>query len=275
MIELGIFSNVFGNDSFEQAIRKIRHHGFSHIQFDFGSIGLEELPETITIQDVDKVKKIVDQYEVSISAVSGTFNTLDQEPERLKENIRRFNQLVNVTRELGSSIVTICTGSFDPISMWRNHPDNTSDRAWEQLRTSLLPMVESAEKNDITLAFEPEQANVIKDATSAKELIDSIGSTKLKVLFDAANLINQQNAHQMEKKIEEALQLLHDQIAYAHCKDVFATSDGVTFKPIGAGNLSFSHYLQSLSKYYDGPIAIHGISESEVEQAMQTLQKFI
>ena len=62
---------------------------------------------------------------------------------------------------MGTSVITICTGSRDPDSMWRAHPDNNSAAAWRDLVVSMRQALEVAEEYEVTLAFEPEVANVI------------------------------------------------------------------------------------------------------------------
>lgn len=38
---------------------------------------------------------------------------------------------------MGTSVVTLCTGTRDPEDMWRWHPENTSSQAWDELLRSM------------------------------------------------------------------------------------------------------------------------------------------
>jgi len=51
-----------------------------------------------------------------------------------------------------------------------------------------------AEACDVTLAFEPEVANVIDSARKGRRLLDEMRSPRLKVVMDAANLFPHRRA---------------------------------------------------------------------------------
>ena len=73
-------------------------------------------------------------------------------------------------------MITLCTGSRDPDNMWRRHPDNDTPEAWADLTVSMRQAIQVAEEHQVTLAFEPEVANVVDSAIKARRIIDEIGS---------------------------------------------------------------------------------------------------
>jgi sugar phosphate isomerase/epimerase len=38
---------------------------------------------------------------------------------------------------MGTSVITLCTGTRDPENMWRWHPENASSQAWSDLLSSM------------------------------------------------------------------------------------------------------------------------------------------
>ena len=58
--------------------------------------------------------------------------------------------------------------------MWRAHPENRSPEAWEDLVETLTQALSVAEARGVTLAVESEPANVVADAKSARDLLDTI-----------------------------------------------------------------------------------------------------
>ena len=101
--------------------------------------------------------------------------------------------------------------------MWHGHPDNRSPEAWRDLTRSLAKLLPVAEEVGIALALEPEPANVIDNAITARKLLDQVQSPCLKVVFDAANLVR---PHTLAQKavLSRAFELLSEDIAIAHAK---------------------------------------------------------
>ena len=74
--------------------------------------------------------------------------------------------------------------------MWRWHPDNTTAQAWADSRTTLQALAALAEDYGLTLAVEPEHSNVVATAEQAIMMFDQVGSPALKIVYDAANLLD-------------------------------------------------------------------------------------
>ena len=167
-------------------------------------------------------------------------------------------------------MITLCTGTRDPKNMWRWHPENTSPQAWEDLLRSMNAALQIAEEEDVTLAFEPEQANVINTASKGRSLLDAMQSPRLKVVMDAANLVVPGTEQQMHSVLNEAFDLLGEHIVLAHAKDRGIDD---TFQAAGSGVLDYDYYLRSLEAVsFDGPLIIHGLTEAQVDTAVWFLR---
>jgi sugar phosphate isomerase/epimerase len=171
---------------------------------------------------------------------------------------------------MGTSMITLCTGTRDPEDMWRWHPENTSSQAWEDLLRSMDAALHITEEEDITLAFEPERANVINTASRGRALLDTMQSPRLKVVIDPANLIVPGNEQQMHNVLDEAFDLLGKDIVLAHAKDRGLDD---TFQAAGEGALDYNHYLRLLkATAFDGPLILHGLTEAQVDAAVRFLR---
>ena len=53
---------------------------------------------------------------------------------------------------MGTSVITLCTGTRDPNNMWGWHPENASSQAWSDLLSSMEAAVRIAEEELVTLA---------------------------------------------------------------------------------------------------------------------------
>jgi sugar phosphate isomerase/epimerase len=172
---------------------------------------------------------------------------------------------------MGTSVITLCTGTRDPQNMWRWHPENTSPQAWEDLLCSMGAALSIAEEENIILAFEPERANVINTAARGRALLDAMQSQHLKVIMDPANLIVSENKQQMHHILDEAFELLGEYIVLAHAKDVGPDN---TFQAAGSGILDYDYYLHHLeAATVKVPLIIHGLSEAQVDATVRFLRE--
>src|SRR5204863_78825 len=98
--------------------------GFSVVQLNLACAGLESLPRQLSPDVVDQIHACAQWHELEIAAVSGTFNAIHPDRARRHQCIRRCIELIRNARRMGTSVVTLCTGTRDPDDMWREHPDN-------------------------------------------------------------------------------------------------------------------------------------------------------
>ncbi len=96
---------------------------------------------------------------------------------------------------------------------------------------------------DVDLGIEPELANVVNSAEKARKLIDQIGSSRLKVVLDPANLFEAETLDDQRRIVAAAIDRLADRIVMAHAKD--RRPDG-EFTTAGKGVLDYRHYLTRL-----------------------------
>ncbi|MEK4302206.1 sugar phosphate isomerase/epimerase [Oceanobacillus sp. FSL W8-0428] len=269
-MEKGIFSKVFVKYPLEEAFIKIREFGFSTVQFNFANVGLPSLPQKVSNEILEQIQETCEKTGISISVISGTYNTLELNNETRKKNIEGFKNVVESAKKLNVPYVSISTGSFNQEDFWSPHPENHTKKAWNYLFESLDEMLDIASRNGVTIVIEPEQSNVISTIEDVKKLMNHYQSPYLKVLFDAANIITTDDIGQLENKINRSLKELSEYIAVAHCKDCLVSKGKITFAPIGKGSLPLNQYLKELKKYYDGPVIMHGLDEEDIAFALKS-----
>jgi len=187
--------------------------------------------------------------------------------------LRRLRELASACNELGTSVITLCTGTRDPQSMWRRHPENDSPDAWADLGISMREALQMAEANGVTLAFEPEVSNVVDSASKGRRLLDQMQSPYLKVVMDPANIFHKGELPRMREIIDEAFNLLGGDIAIGHAKDL--DHDGEAgHVAAGRGLLDYNQYLSLLSGVgFDVPLILHGLNEAQVDECVTFLRE--
>jgi sugar phosphate isomerase/epimerase len=130
-----------------------------------------------------------------------------------------------------------------------------------------------AKEYKITLAFEPEVANVVDSAQKARRLLDEMGSPYLKVVIDGANIFHAGELPRMREILDEAFVLLDEDIIIAHAKDL--DHDGEAgHLAAGKGLLDYRHYLSLLDNLeFDVPLILHGLSETQVPECIDFLRE--
>jgi sugar phosphate isomerase/epimerase len=271
-MRLGIFAKTFARPTVDAVLGAVRAHGLDCVQFNMACAGLPSMPERIDGDACDRIRAAAAQRGITLAAVSGTFNMIHPDPAKRRAGMDRLRVLAGACNQLGALVVTLCTGTRDPDDMWRRHPDNDSAAAWRDLLESVHAAVKIAEVAELTLAFEPEVANVVDTARKGRRLLDEIGSPHLKVVMDGANLFRAGDLARMRDVLDEAFALLGRDIALAHAKDL--THDGEAgHAAAGTGRLDYDLYLALLrSAGYHGPLILHGLSEAEVDASVAFLR---
>lgn len=264
----GIFARTFSRPTVEKAFDAVIEHGLSCVQFNMACAGLPSLPDQIETDLATRISEAAKSRGISLAAVSGTYNMIHPDIQIRALGLRRLRVLASTCHKMGTEVITLCTGTRDPENMWRWHSDNTSSQAWTDLLHALDAALRIAEEYQVTLAFEPEQANVINTAARGNELLRSLQSSRLKVVIDPANLItSERSQHQI---LDEAFNLLGEHIIIAHAKD---RAPDETFRAAGEGILDYKLYLSLLQSInFQGPIILHGLAENQVDTSLQFLR---
>jgi sugar phosphate isomerase/epimerase len=250
-MELGIFARTFARPDLGEVLDAVRDTGLRTMQFNL-ALARGEPPV--------EIRRACEVRGLRMAAVSGTYNMAHPDPAVRADGLRWLRALIASARELGTDTVTLCTGTRDRVDMWRRHPDNATPEAWADTVASVAAAIETAEAHGVTLAFEPEHANVVDSAGAARRLLDEIRSPRLRVVVDAANLPGE--------PIEHVIAPLAGEIVIAHAKD--RRADG-TFAAAGQGDVDWETYLQLLAPL-DVPLIIHGLAEDEVPAAIRFLR---
>lgn len=274
-MRIGIFARTFSRPSPEEVLDAVARHGLRQTQFNMSVAGLPSMPEEIDPALAERVREAAAERKVTIAAVSGTFNMAHPDERVRRDGLRRLGVISGCCQRLGTSKITLCTGTRDPENMWRRHPDNGTPEAWQDLLTTMQEALETAEEHGVTLAFEPETANVVDSAKKGRRLLEEMRSPNLKVVMDAANLFDAEGpAHGLSRSKEilyEAFELLSEEIVIAHAKDVRASGKVVA---AGKGDLDYDLYLEHLADAgYHGPLILHGLGEEEVGGSVAFLRR--
>ena len=268
-MRIGIFAKTFPRSTLREVLAAVVEHGIGCVQFNLSVTGRPTLPERLDPHLAQELHQEAAALGVELAAISGTFNMIDPAVERRADGLRRLRVLAETSALAGIPIVTLCTGTRDSSDMWRSHPANRRPDAWSDLVASMRIAADIAEECGLTMAFEPEQGNVVDSAARAQQLLSEIGSAHVGVVIDGANLMH--NNVDLEETIQEAMSLIGDAAVIAHAKDISLAGDGT---PYSHAPLDACEYVRVLQRSgFDGPLIVHGIAEEHVDRAMSALRQ--
>ena len=260
-MQLGIFAKTFETTGAGATLRAAAKAGYATVQFNLACLGLPSMPDAIAPADAASVGAASQVSGVGIAAVSGTFNMIHPDPAVRRTGLRRLEVLAAACPAMSTRLITLCTGTRDPDDQWRGHPDNGSADAWRDLVEEMVAAVEIADRHDVILGVEPELANVVSSADSARRLIDEIGSPRVRIVLDPANLLETGSARERRAVVDRAVESLSPEIVMAHAKD--RRADG-SFTTAGCGVIDFRHFIASLqASGFEGPLVAHGLPSAE------------
>ena len=265
-MKLGIFHKVFERSTIEESLDGIQGAGLTAVQLDLTAVGID--PAELSNEDCARIREAHESRDIEVAALSGTFNLIDPDLEQRHNSMEWLDSLAAVSGEIGTELITFCTGTRDPDSMWNFHPDNDTPEAWAEMVETMEEAVQIAEARGATLAFEPEVNNVVDSAEKARLLLDEISSPHLQVVIDGANLFHEGELPSMHEILDEAFDLLGDSICLAHAKDLEKDGDA-GHQAAGTGVLDYEHYLGLLRQIgFEGSVILHSLKEDQVGAAV-------
>jgi hydroxypyruvate isomerase len=230
---------LFTEVPFEDRFGLAKESGFDYIEF-----------WSWKDKDFQKIKKLCQAYDLKIASFSGdqAFSMID---EHQKADYVAFVQAsIETAKLLDCNHLVIHSNALGENGVVLNHyaniaPANKIAAMLDVLETLAI----EAEKSNITLVLEAlntmvdHSGNFLASTREAAELIKSVNSSYIKILYDIYHM------QIMEGNIINTLKAYIDVIGYIHIADVPGRHEP------GTGEINFSNVMKTLNKLkYDGII---------------------
>lgn len=118
-----------------------------------------------------------------------------------------------------------------------------------------------ADSCGVLLGVETEASNVVNTPARARRFMDEVGSDRIGIILDPANLfqIGEADTVNVRGILDKAFAYLGKDIILAHGKDILA-GPGLAFTAAGKGIVDFDYMLKLLAESgYEGGMILHGI----------------
>lgn len=268
-MQLGIFAKTFPGSDPESVLTASASAGYTGVAYNLVCSGLPSMPDVIPAGVASDVRHVASATGQRIFSVSATYNMAHPDPLVRKHGLDRLRVIAASARDMGTELLTLCTGTRDPDDKWKRHPDNDTAEAWRDMISSLEKAVQIAEAHDVYLGVEPELANVVSTADKAERLIAVLRTDRVRIVLDPANLFEPSQADTQRAVIARATETLAEHLVMAHVKD--RHGDG-TPTAAGQGEIDVEFFLSCLTEVgFDGPLVTHGLEAEDARPVAQYL----
>lgn len=221
--QIGARAHDYGRGTPADLFRRMRTDGWECTQLAYKKAveGVSELTD-VTPELVEETRRAFADTGLSL-AVLGVYREIGSADEALRE--RETNVFISqmpVCCALGAP----CMGT-ETTPMEKQPAGTTMREAQRQLMRSLEAIVPAAEEAGVTVAIEPVWHHALCTAEFTKEVLDTMGSDCLRVLFDPANLLSREWMDRQDELFGRAVELWGDKIVGIHFKGIRYDAQGV------------------------------------------------
>ncbi|MEA4824176.1 MAG: sugar phosphate isomerase/epimerase [Clostridiaceae bacterium] len=270
MINIGITTRSFGGLTNEETARRMRAIGYKCTELCFvqsdskywvynGQTDLSEMSDT-------RFAEIVATYReqgIEVPALGVFTNLIEPDDATLEKNLGIYRRLMELAAKNGIPYLPTECGF---IQNSRGVLAHLYEDRFNRLKASLTKLCEYAKEYDVSLALECCVLDVVPSAKRAADLIEQIGSDRLKVLLDPANLI----ANSSE---EDMFYYLSEHVAYFHGKDRHVND--AYGRLVGDGDINWCQFLALYHQHNDGaPFIIEYAKADNAEEVYNRVMEF-
>lgn len=271
-MNLGIRAHDMERVGFEDLIKNIHKKGFSCTQLALKKaiweFNVEQ--EAMTPGMALYMKHIFEQNKVDVAVLGCYLNLANPNREQLKKTIEIYKTHIRFASLLGCGVVGTETGAVN--EKYQFEEANHSEEALEIFIENCREVVTYAEKMGVIFAIEPVYKHIVYDIKRARKVLDAIQSPNLQIIFDPVNVLSIKNYQNQEEILEEAFEVVGNEIAVIHAKDFVIENQNIIAVPSGMGQFQYDCLLKLIKKHKP---FIHVLLENTKPENAESVRQFI
>jgi sugar phosphate isomerase/epimerase len=239
IMRLGIRAHDMEKAPLDELFRNIHNKGFKCTQLALSKAVYDYKVNNgmLTPGFAMYIRDLAHENKVDICVLGCYLNLCHPDPVKHAEIVEKYKAHIRFASILGCAVVGTETGAVN--AEYKFEEANHSEAALELFIENLKPIVEYCEKMGVIFAIEPVYKHIVYNLERARRVLDAINSPNLQIIFDPVNLLYAGNIDSQDKIIEDAFELLGDDIAVIHCKDYRVEGDELVSIPAGEGELNY------------------------------------
>lgn len=271
-MQLGIRLHDIKKAPLEERLQIAREQGFS-----CGHLALSKVISEYSVADsaltpgfACYLRHLFEKNQIDVAVLGCYLNLANPNTDSLRKIQERYLANIRFASLLGAGVVGTETGAVNEAYQYeeRNH----TEEALQIFIKNLRPVVEYAKKMGVIFAIEPVFKHIVCSPKRARQVLDEIQSPNLQIIFDPVNLLDVTNYQDRNSIIQEAIELLGDDIAVVHIKDFKVEGNELVSIAAGTGEMDYSEILRFIKK--EKPY-IHTTLENTVPDNAVTARKYI
>lgn len=246
-IKLGVVTRSFPELDNSQTAALLAEEGFSVTELCFSQTdsnywvynGRSDLSDMTD----KRSRNIVETYRsvgIEVTALGVFTNLLEPDEKERQANLDYFERMIQIASINGVRTVSTECG-FIPGS--RGVLSDQYEERFDLLKDSFTKLCTMGDRYDVDIALEACVIDVVPSAKRARDFIQQVGSPRVKILLDPANLI----ANSSE---EDMFKYLSGHIAYFHGKD--RKVNDAKGRVVGDGDIDWPLFLSLYHQHHDG-----------------------
>lgn len=211
---LGTRGHDYGKGTVAEICSHIKEDGWSCVQLAFKKMvsGVKDY-EDITPELVAETKNVMQAASLEI-AVLGTYVELGSlDDAKRQAAVRDFISQTPVCKRMNAA----CMGSETTSLKGGTAIHKDAKRALLKSLESIMPI---AEEQGVIVALEPVYTHTMNSVETTKEILESVKSANLKIIFDMANLMGPEWIDKQDILFGRAIENWGEHIAAVHIKGV-------------------------------------------------------
>ena len=272
-MRLGVRAHDFGKLPPDELARRIAAKGLTCVQLAVSKAieGLDLKPGDMNPGLAWHVGQAFQRHGVQIAVLGCYINPIHPDPRKRAELLGVFKEHIRFARDFGCSIVGLETGSVN--ADYSPHPNNHGELAFHQMLTSITTLVEEAENFGVIVCIEGVTSHVVSTPVKMRQVLDTIKSNNLQVIFDPVNLLSIDNYKDQDRVMKESFDLFGDRIAIIHAKDFQVNGSALTQIRTGQGHLNYPLLLECIKRRKPFiSILLEEVNESTVEECVRFIR---
>ena len=248
-MRLGIRAHDTKYAPLEELIPNIHNLGFKCMHIALSKSIKEFKPDICTMTPglAMYMKELCIENKVDIAVLGCYLNLCNPDPEQHKQIVEKYKAHIRFASVLGCGVVGTETGAVNV--EYKYEPANHTEEALNLFIENLKPIVKYAEQFGVIVAIEPVWKHIVCTIERARKVLDAINSPNLQIIFDPVNGLYTGNIDRQDEIIEQAFDLLRDDIAVVHCKDYVVEGDELKSIAAGTGGLNYPLLLKKIKQY--------------------------
>ena len=248
-MRLGIRAHDTKYAPLEELIPNIHNLGFKCMHIALSKSIKEFKPDICTMTPglAMYMKELCIENKVDIAVLGCYLNLCNPDPEQHKQIVEKYKAHIRFASVLGCGVVGTETGAVNV--EYKYEPANHTEEALNLFIDNLKPIVKYAEQFGVIIAIEPVWKHIVCTIERARKVLDAIDSPNLQIIFDPVNVLYTGNIDRQDEIIEQAFDLLRDEIAVVHCKDYVVEGDELKSIAAGTGGLNYPLLLKKIKQY--------------------------